>query len=472
MKPFETLAAQAPQGAVLDLIGIGLGPFNLGLAALTHDLPDVDGVFLEAREDFSWHPGMMLEGATIQVPFMADLVTMADPTSRFGFLNHLKQVGRLYPFYIREDFNPLRAEYDQYCRWVAEQLDTIRWGHTVTAVERDAEDGVYTVTARRSDGTLTSLRARHVVLGIGTEPAVPPVAEGLGGPVTHSGGYLDHRAALQDNANVTVVGSGQSAAEIYLDLLEGCVEHGYHLTWVTRSPRFFPMEYTKLTLEMTSPEYARYFSALPLERRDVLLREQRNLYKGISADLVDTIYDTLYRLRVETGRPVQTTLLTNSEVREAGWDEDEGRYTLRVHHEEQDASVTVTTEGLVLATGYRPRTPHFLAPVADRIRRDARDRFDTGADYSVDLDGRIFVQNAEEHTHSVLAPDLGMGAYRNSVIINAIAGREVYPVEERIAFQHFGVHEIESPVVERDALRGSSQDSSHLRDRVAAEVGR
>ncbi len=89
-----------------DVVGIGLGPFNLGLAALTHELTDLDGVFLEARDEFSWHPGMMLEGATIQVPFMADLVTMADPTSRFGFLNHLKQIGRLYPFYIRESFYP------------------------------------------------------------------------------------------------------------------------------------------------------------------------------------------------------------------------------------------------------------------------------------------------------------------------------------------------------------------------------
>ena len=432
---------------VHDFVGIGLGPFNLGLAALTHDLPDLDGVFLEAQDEFSWHPGMMLEGATIQVPFMADLVTMADPTSRFSFLNHLKQIGRLYPYYIRESFYPLRAEYDQYCRWVADQLDTIRWGHEVTSVEREA-DGTYVVTARLGDGTVTSLRARHVVLGIGTEPMLPPVAEGLGGPVTHSAHYLEHRAALQDQGSVTVIGSGQSAAEIYLDLLEGITEHGYHLTWITRSPRFFPMEYTKLTLEMTSPEYARYFRELPMERRDVLLREQRNLYKGISGDLVDQIYDTLYRIRVETGAPVPTTLLTNSEVREASWDATSGRYTLGVHHEEQDAAVRVTSEGLVLATGYRPRTPAFLEPVAGRIRRDARDRYDTGADYSVDLDGRIFVQNAEEHTHSVLAPDLGMGAYRNSVIIAAMTGREVYPVEERIAFQHFGVGEIDSPVVE------------------------
>src|SRR5699024_884063 len=96
------------------------------------------------------------------------------------------------------------------------------------------------------------------------------------------------------------------------------------------------------------------------------------------------------------------------------------------------------------------RTPDFLHPVADRIRRDARGRYDTGADYSVDTDSRIFVQNAEEHTHSVLAPDLGMGAYRNSVIIAAITGREVYPIEDRIAFQLSGSVDVEWPMVTRE----------------------
>ena len=37
------------------------------------------------------------------------------------------------------------------------------------------------------------------------------------------------------------------------------------------------------------------------------------------------------------------------------------------------------------------------------------------------------MQNAEEHTHGLAAPDLGMGAYRNSIIVNAMCGREVYP---------------------------------------------
>ncbi|WP_308216873.1 hypothetical protein [Kocuria flava] len=43
------------------------------------------------------------------------------------------------------------------------------------------------------------------------------------------------------------------------------------------------------------------------------------------------------------------------------------------------------------------------------------------------------------HTHGLTAPDLGMGAYRNSVILRAVTGREVYPVESAIAFQTFGI---------------------------------
>ena len=49
------------------------------------------------------------------------------------------------------------------------------------------------------------------------------------------------------------------------------------------------------------------------------------------------------------------------------------------------------------------------------------------------------MQNAEEHTHGFVAPDLGMGAMRSSVILAQVLGREPYPVEKRIAFQEWGI---------------------------------
>ena len=179
---------------------------------------------------------------------------------------------------------------------------------------------------------------------------------------------------------------------------------------------------------MTSPEYISYFRSLPAGRRDALVREQRTLYKGI-------IFDTLYRKSV-TG-PAPSTLLTNTELTAVDYDGE--RYTLGLRHIEQGGTFALTTGALVLATGYRPRIPHFLDPVRDRIRWDERGRFQVDERYSIDRAGReIFVQNAEEHTHGFTAPDLGMGAYRNSVILAAMLGREVYPIERRIAFQQFG----------------------------------
>ncbi len=421
---------------VHDFVAIGLGPFNLGLACLTDPLREsdgLDGVFLEARDRFDWHPGMMLDDATLQVPFLADLVTMADPTSRWSFLNYLKQSGHLYPFYIRESFYPLRREYDDYCRWAAERLDSVGFGQQVVAVEHDGSS--YVVLSASGE----SFRARRLVLGIGTSPRVPEPLRALrdAPAVTHSADYLAHKQALQQQRTITIVGSGQSAAEIYHDLLAEAPDHDYDLVWLTRSPRFFPMEYTKLTLEMTSPEYGAYHRALPIDTRDRLAREQRHLFKGISADLVDAIFDLHYQQRV-TGDGPRTTLLTNTAV--TGARRTSSGCDLGLLHTETGEEFGLSTGGLVLATGYAPTAPAFLDGIRDRLRFDERGRYDVAGDYSVDVaGGEVFVQNAEEHTHSLLAPDLGMGAYRNSVIIAAMLGREVYPIEKRIAVQTFGV---------------------------------
>ncbi|MEU5565087.1 lysine N(6)-hydroxylase/L-ornithine N(5)-oxygenase family protein [Micromonospora musae] len=427
-----------------DFIAIGLGPYNLGLACLTAPIPELDGVFLEARPGVDWHPGMLLSSARLQTPFLADLVSLADPTSPYSFLNYLKETGRLYPFYIRESFYPLRSEYSAYCRWAAAKLPNLRFNHEVTDVEYDPTDGRYVVRARigagqegGDAGETVTYRARHLVLGTGTPPHLPKACEGLGGDPVHTSRYLENRAVLRTRRSITVIGSGQSAAEIYHDLLGDIDTYGYQLNWVTRSPRFFPLEYTKLTLEMTSPDYVDYFHALPEATRYRLESEQKGLFKGISADLIDAIFDLLYERSVSG--PVNTRLLTNTELESAGYDPGTGTYTLGLRHVEQERDFALRTEALVLATGYGYQPPAFLEPVRDRIRWDAHGRFDVARNYSIDHTGReIFLQNGGTHTHSVTSPDLGMGPYRNSWIIRELLGREHYPIEKSITFQEFG----------------------------------
>ncbi|MCW1249453.1 lysine N(6)-hydroxylase/L-ornithine N(5)-oxygenase family protein [Acaricomes phytoseiuli] len=429
---------------VYDLIGIGVGPFNLGLAALADPVAELDVLFLDQAEEFNWHPGMMLPDAHLQVPFIADLVTMADPTSPYSFLNYLKQQGRLYQFYIREDFYPLRAEYNKYCQWVAQQLP-VRFGTAVTAIDHRAGEYMLRVTDASGEHTL---RTRKIVLGTGSIPYLPPGLAPLhdrpGQPhLLHSSEYLSRKAELQQLDSVTVLGSGQSAAEIYHDLLSEQEQYGYELIWLTRSPRFFPLEYTKLTLEMTSPEYIDYFHELPPQQRAQLGQEQKNLYKGIDSVLINAIYDLLYQRSV--AGPVPTRLLSSTEVESA--EHNGAGYTLTLRQMEQGKRAELRTGGLIAATGYSYRQPEFLEGVRDRLVFDVQGQFAVDRGYSISaVPGEVFVQNAELHTHGFTAPDLGMGPYRNSCILRSVLGREVYPVEQRIAFQEFGVAKQSAPV--------------------------
>ncbi|MBW8683154.1 lysine N(6)-hydroxylase/L-ornithine N(5)-oxygenase family protein [Chitinophaga rhizophila] len=427
---------------VYNLIGIGIGPFNLGLAALLHPVKDVSAVFFDQADGFDWHPGLMLESATLQTPFMGtDLVTMADPTSWFSFLNFLKQTDRLYPFFIRENFYMLRKEYNLYCQWAVEQLPSCRFSQKVSRLVYG--DGLYEVTVQHTKtGDVTTWYAEKLVLGTGTQPYMPPFInrEQLPG-VMHTSAYLPNKADILEKGNLTIIGSGQSAAEIFYDLLPE-TKNGLQLNWFTRADRFSPMEYSKLTLELTSPEYVDYFYQMPPERRRKVLSEQNTLYKGINYDLINEIFDQMYQLSVGS-KKLSVQLNTNSELTQITPAEGSHQYTLHFNHLQQQQRFTLDTNSVILATGYKYNEPAILSGIEERIRRTPEKLMDAHRNYTVDINNsEIFVQNVELHTHGFVTPDLGMGAYRNSHIINAIAGREVYKIEQRIAYQDFGVTQV------------------------------
>lgn len=417
-----------------DVVGVGIGPFNLGLAALLDGVAEVDAVFFESKPQFTWHPGLMLDEAEVQVPFLADLVTLADPTSPHSFLNYLHARDRLYRFYFHERLHVLRREFEAYYRWVAERLDSCRFGARVEAVA-PAPDGGWRVRLRGG----AEHRARAVVLGVGGVPAVPACARPLlGDDVVHTADYEGVRRRALGARRVTVLGSGQSAAEVVADLLDHAPDS--RVDWFTRSAGFLPMEYSKLGLEHFSPEYAAHFHGLSQERRDALRAGQDLLYKGISADTSARIFDTLYRRSIDGAAP-DVAYAARCELREVGRAAS-GALRLVLHH--LDAAVTFTheTDLLVLGTGYRD-APLPVPALAELAVLDGQGRPVVEADHRVRLrdgaaDRRLFVQNAELHTHGVGAPDLGLGAHRNAVIVNALCGREVYPVRERNVFQTFG----------------------------------
>lgn len=424
---------------VHDLVGVGLGPFGLSLAALADGVDDLDAVFVDQRDSFSWHPGLLLEGATLQVPFLADLVTLVDPTSRWSFLSYLREQGRLFRFYLAERFLVPRREYDAYLRWVAESLPTTRFGARVQSVDWDATLSAYRLlVADTTSGATSELLARAVVLNIGTEPVVPGAFRGLAGKnVVHVADYLDSRPLLHEAGTVTVVGSGQSGAEVFLDLLRSQADTGTRLQWLSRSPAFAPMEYSKLGLEHFTPDYTAYFHGLPERTREELVPSQWQLYKGISATTIADIYDLLYERTVD-GRTVAAELRPGVGVRAAR--ADGGALVLDCEHTQQRTGFEVRTDAVVLATGYAARRPAFLDPLVDRLDLDGEGRYRVQLDHRVSTAeglGPLFVQNAEAHTHGVGAPDLGLGAWRAATILSAVTGQALLPHDQG-AFTSFG----------------------------------
>jgi lysine N6-hydroxylase len=355
-------------------------------------------------------------------------------------------------------FQTPRREYSDYLRWVSERLDSCRFGRRVTSVEwRDA--GHFAVTARNpQDGTEHRYLAENVVLGVGSRPHVPDT---LGGhperDVFHTASYRRRRDRCLDADSVTVVGSGQSSAEVFLDLLERQADADYRLDWLTRSAGFFPMEYSKLGLQHFTPEYTDYFTDLPQETRDEVYPEQDLLYKGIDVETSAEIYDTLYRRSIGERNP-DVGLFAMTEVADIERLDRPGapRYRLHCEQWQSETAFEHDSEVVVLGTGYHRPTPAFLDPLTDQIEWDEQGRYRVTDDYRLrladEVTGELFVQNAGLHVHGVGAPDLGLGCYRNAHVVNRLCDRTVYPEDEDTVFQDFAVEQFLQTTGETERL--------------------
>ncbi|OTG79509.1 ornithine monooxygenase [Acinetobacter sp. ANC 5054] len=428
---------------MLDFIGIGLGPFNLSLASLLHEQRHLQYQFFEKKPQFDWHAGMQLPNTVLQVPFMADLVSMVDPTSPFSFLNYLKAQQRLYKFYFLEQAQIPRREYNHYCQWVADQLSNIQYQSTVKAIYAK-EQGFEVVVEQ--DGRLSQYLCRNLVLGSGNVPYLPACLRNIQQqyPVKclHSASYctadLEHLSG-----NVVVLGSGQSSAEVFMDLFDrqyahDAVQHTqFKLHWLTRSNGFFPMEYAPLGLEHFSPDYTAHFYALSTKDKADQLKQQALLYKGISAKTIREIYQKLYHRSV-ANNDQSTHLHAQVELVNASYKDEQIRLTFE--HKVTREQFYMDADRVVASTGYYRPEWDYLKYLKPLIQCDSQGRWMISHDYRVEHSaiGEIFVQNQEMHTHGVGTPDLGLGAHRAAIIANQLVGFQLYELGDRAqSFQHF-----------------------------------
>ncbi len=431
----------------IDITGIGIGPFNLGLAALLSHHPEIKSVFLERKPKFRWHEGLLLQGTTLQVPFFADLVTMANPCHPLGYINYLHQHDRLHQFYYYDSFLIPRREYDHYCRWASKQLPDCQFGENVSHVEYDAKLDKFIIESESASGEKQKYISQNLAIGIGTKPRIPTWLETCKHPlVKHSAEFAKIQEQLKQCKQVTVIGSGQSAAECVLALFNSLtpeqVKAGASIRWITRSAGFHPMEYSKLGQECFTPAYMQYFQSLPRDKRRDIAASQGLIYKGISFSTIGDIYDVLYERSV-AGEKSGLSLYTSCEV-ESVEELESGSLRLTCLHTQLDQRCELETDALVAATGYVHDWPEWFQNMKGSIlavddKNDCIVQEDFTALRCDQGQGRIFIQNAEIFQQGVGSPDLGIGATRNSVIINQLLGRNAYRIPKQSSFQHYGL---------------------------------
>ncbi|MFI9269506.1 lysine N(6)-hydroxylase/L-ornithine N(5)-oxygenase family protein [Kitasatospora sp. NPDC052896] len=399
-------------------VGVGAGPANLSLASLLHGHPEVSNLFLDRRASFGWHDGQQIPGATLQVSLFKDLVSLTEPTNPFSFLSYLHDQGRIYHFLNAQFSDVPRLEFRNYLEWASRRNENVVFGEEVRSV--DFADRFVVRTSRRT------VTADNLVLGVGTRPWVPALAEGLLGPTQfHISDFVEKARGLAGK-RVAVVGGGQSGAEAFLDLIS---RPGHELprrvTWISRRRNYFPIDDSPFTNDFYMPDHSDYFHGLAPEARERFNREHTLTSDGVSESTLRDIYQRIYVHRFIEGTQDLVALAPNREVTEVspgavgGWE-------LRVRHNDHPESAERYDADVVIwATGYRPAPTDFLAPIADRLEREG-DELRIDQDYAVRWDGpadrNIFVQNAAKQQRGLADPNLSLNAWRSRRIIERLRG--------------------------------------------------
>lgn len=404
---------------VLDLAGIGIGPFNLSVAALLHGT-GLRARFFDSKAQFSWHRGMLLPHAELQTSYLKDLVTPADPRNPYSFLAYLVAKRRFYEFVNAEQSAVTRREFGDYLGWAASRIDGLHFGAPVISVEFDRDHFVLTLPDE-------TVRARNLCVGVGKPPHVPEcVRQPMNEQLFHVADIAERRLDLRGK-RVAVIGGGQSGAEVVLSAIENHWGVPQSLSWISRRPNFLPLDETPFTNEWFTPSYVDAFHALPASRRADIVASQKLASDGISPRTLKALYQCFYRLRHLEGRPQPLRLLPGRNLTGL---QPGSACRLELRNDLDGAIEYDYADIVILCTGFAERFPECLSPLRERIRLDEAGRLPVKRHFAVQWNGpagnRIYALNAGRHSHGIAEPQLSLMAWRSAQIVNDLSGRHCY----------------------------------------------
>ena len=439
-----------------DLICIGFGPASLAIAIALQDALEDAGenpfkpkvCFLERQHEFRWHAGMMLPDAKMQISFLKDMATQRNPRSRFTFLNYLKVKNRLVQFTNLGTFLPSRLEFADYMKWCSLAFEkVVQYGCEdiqidPTKSKEEAEKYDLLSVQSRQGGNIITRRTRNIIIAVGGRPHIPPVLPSDNPRVIHSSTYASQiNDLLKDRKeayNIGVLGSGQSAAEVFNDLHSRYPNATTSL--IFRDTALRPSDDSPFVNEIFDDDrITPFFEQSPAAREAEITSNKSTNYSVVRQELLEKLYHTLYQQRILEPDPQKwkTRLYPSTEVVEVidvPSTECINVILKNTSTPSSNSRVTLSLDLLIYATGYTRDTHNALLSNCQILNANASSNgtWVVNRDYSVKLNSNfaaenlgIYLQGCNESTHGLSDTLISVLATRGGEVVERIFGGEL-----------------------------------------------
>ena len=405
------------QQTEFDLFGIGIGPFNLSIAALAKEVDGLKVGFADKNSSMTWHPGLLLDNARMQTSPLKDMVTAVAPTSPLSFLSYLVSKKKIYAFMAAQMSTISRVEFADYLAWVADQVENLMFDNPVESVEFVADKFLI-------HSKLGTFKSQHICLGSGKVPHAPKCALPFLGKACIHASQIGLAPRSYAGKTIAVVGGGQTGADVFLNLLKQQWGSPNKVIWISRRPNFQPLDEGVFTDQYFTPSYGDLFYNLSDGVKKQEVSHQKLASDGITQESLNEIYQHLYqRVYIENNldkwslKPHRT--LINMKAVADG-------YQLELNNGITNNTELCQVDEVILATGYESKIPAYLEPIKDKIEFTPCGNFALQKEFSVNWQGpeknRIYVVNAGIHSHGIIEPQLSLAAWRSATIINHVLG--------------------------------------------------
>lgn len=423
-----------------DLIGVGVGPFNLSVAALLERVPHLSSRFFDNKKEFIWHEGLMLPSTYMQTSYLKDLVTAVAPESPYSFMSYLVKNKKFYRFLNTEMQTITRAEFSDYLSWAAKQLKHVQFSHAVESINHVKDR--FIVSTNQGE-----FQARNLCLGTGKSAYIPNYLRSHLGDNCFHASEIGLRNIDLTGKKVVLVGGGQTGADVFLNALRGHWGQPAQLDWLSRRANFQALDEAAFANEFFVPQYVEQFYHLNDSVKQREVQAQKLTSDGITAEALRAIYQELYdKFEVQKQRK-WVRLLPHRTV--TGMVNNIAGFDLQVDNNLTGLAESYTGTVIILATGFETKLPQCLAPIMDKLELSDDGLLQLDQNFKVrwqgNADNSIYAVNAGLGSHGIADPQLSLAAWRSAKIINDLAQETCFDISESSNVMEWGAESKVTP---------------------------